>query len=146
MQKELQRYEDIHSAIIPCLFHAQKENKGFISPAVISHLSELMKIPESRINEVFHFYTMFNKEKVGRYHIQVCCNLSCAMNGSRELVRALCTEFGSKENEVSPDGRYTISRVECLGSCDTAPMMQVNDDYVENLDFEKALQHLRELP
>jgi NADH-quinone oxidoreductase subunit E len=105
-----------------------------------------MDLPESKINEVFSFYSMFNKKPIGRYHVQVCGTLSCHINGARELIDYLCKEFGVKLDEVSADGKITISRVECLGSCGTAPMMQINDKYYENLTPESAMQIIRGLP
>ena len=129
VKKELARYEARESAIIPSLYIAQKENKGFITPDMIRHLSEVMELPESRINEVFKFYTMFNQEPVGKYHVQVCTNISCALEGGREMARHICKELGVKLNDITSDGRFTVSKVECLVSCGTAPMMQVNDTY-----------------
>lgn len=143
VKKELTRYETKESAIIPSLYIAQKENKGWINPEVIHHLSHVMDIPESKINEVFKFYTMFNQKPVGKYHVQVCTNISCAVEGGRELANHICHELGVKTDEVTPDGRFTISKVECLGSCGTAPMMQVNDAYHEKLTPESAMNLLR---
>ncbi|OFZ20047.1 MAG: NADH dehydrogenase [Bdellovibrionales bacterium RBG_16_40_8] len=145
VKKEMARYEDKRSAIIPALFRAQSENNGWVSPEAITYLSDLMELPEPWINEVFTFYTMFNKQPVGKYHVQVCCNVSCAMNGGRELADHLSQTFKIKNDEISADGRYTVSRVECLGACDKAPMMQVNDDYHEGLTNEKAVEILRGL-
>ena len=143
VESELKRYEVRESAIIPCLYLAQAENKGWISVEVISELAGLMDIPESRINEVFKFYTMFNQKPVGRFHVQVCTNISCALEGSRELASHICKELNVKYDEVSPDGRFTVSKVESLGSCGTAPMMQVNDRYHEKLTHESAMNLLR---
>ncbi len=145
VKKELSRYETKDSAIIPSLFIAQKENNGWVSKDVVDHLSKVMEIPESKINEVFKFYTMFNQKPVGKYHVQVCATISCALVGARELSSHLCHELKVKHNEVTEDGRFTISRVECLGSCGTAPMMQVNDRYYENLTNESAMNILRGL-
>jgi NADH-quinone oxidoreductase subunit E len=135
IQKELKRYETKESALIPALFEAQKIF-GLITPDVIDLLSKEMDIPTSRVNEVFQFYTMFNKTPVGKYHIQVCTNISCCMVGAREYMQALCKKLGVKPGEVTQDGKFTVSGVECLGSCGTAPMAQVNDDYHENLKTE----------
>jgi len=143
VKKELARYEAKDSAIIPSLYIAQKENKGFVTPEIIQHLSQVMDIPEARINEVFKFYTMFNQKAVGKYHVQVCTNISCALEGGRELANHICKELGVKYNEITSDGRFTVSKVECLGSCGTAPMMQVNDHYHENLTPESAMNLLR---
>jgi NADH-quinone oxidoreductase subunit E len=142
---ELKRYETRESAIIPSLFIAQAENGGWISDAVIHALSKLMDIPEARLNEVFKFYTMFNTKPVGKYHVQVCTNISCALVGGRELADYLCKEIKTPYNEVTEDGRFSISKVECLGSCASAPMMQVNDQYYENLTPESAMNTLRGL-
>jgi len=146
VKKELGRYETKQSAIIPALYVAQKENKGWINEEVISHLSRVMEIPEAQINEVFKFYSMFNQKPVGTYHVQICGTLSCHVNGAPDLIEFLCKSFNVKLGEVSSDGRYTVSRVECLGSCGTAPMMQVNDKYYENLTPESALTLLKGLP
>lgn len=145
VKKELSRYEARESAIIPALYIAQKENKGWVSAEVIQHLSKVMDIPESKINEVFKFYTMFNQKPVGKYHVQVCATLSCHINGAGDLLRHLTREFKVNLDEVTKDGKYTFSRVECLGSCGTAPMMQVNDKYYENLTPESATNILRGL-
>ena len=144
VKKELTRYETPYSAIIPALYRVQKEN-GWVPEEAVSHLSQLMNIPAAHINEVLHFYTMFNKKPVGRLHVQVCVNISCAMNGARELADSLCKRFNVKYDEVSADKKITISRVECLGSCGTAPMLQVNDKYLENLTPELAMQKLTEM-
>ena len=146
VKKELSRYETKQSAIIPALYIAQKENKGWINEEVIQHLSQVMDIPEAQINEVFKFYTMFNQKPVGKYHVQVCGTLSCHVNGAQELIDFLCKSFHVGLDEVTSDGKFTISRVECLGSCGTAPMMQVNDQYYENLTPESALTLLKGLP
>ena len=145
VKKELTRYETKRSAILPCLYRVQKENGGWVSPEAVSHLSKVMDIPEAYINEVLLFYTMYNKRPVGKLHIQVCCNLSCAMNGGRELMKHLCQSFNAKEGEMSAGGEVTISRVECLGACDIAPMAQVNDKYVGPLKKETVVEEMKNL-
>jgi NADH-quinone oxidoreductase subunit E len=145
VKKELKRYEDPHSAIIPSLYRVQQENGGWVSDEAIAHLSQLMDLPEASIYEVFKFYTMFNQKPVGKLHVQVCTNISCSMNGGRELAQALCKAYNTKMGEMSADGKVTITQVECLGSCDTAPMLQVNDRYLENLTPESALVQLKNL-
>lgn len=140
---ELKRYESRQSAVLPALYIGQKENNGFISPAVIQELSKVMEIPESQINEVFTFYTMYNKQKVGKHHIQVCRTLSCMLNGAEELTAHLCKELNTRLGQMTTDGRFTVTEAECLGSCGTAPMMQVGDKYYENLTPESAMNILR---
>lgn len=144
VRSELKRYETPLSAIIPSLYQVQKEH-GWVPPEAVVYLARLMDLPESAINEVLSFYTMFNRKPVGRLHVQVCTNISCAMNGGRELADHLCTHYGVKAGQVSADGQITVSRVECLGSCGTAPMMQVNDQFIENLTPELAVQKLKEM-
>ena len=145
VKKELARYETKESAIIPSLYRVQKENNGWVSVDAIAHLSQLMDIPEARINEVFHFYTMFNKEPVGKYHVQVCCNVACAMAGTREITDTFLDEYGVEEGQMTSDGKFTFTRVECLGACDKAPMMQINEDYYEDLTPESARKLLKDL-
>lgn len=145
VKKELVRYETKRSAILPCLYRAQKENGGWVSPEVVKYLSEVMEVPEAQIEEVRTFYTMFNSHPVGKYHVQVCCNISCSLNGGRELMSALLQEFNAREDELTSDGKFTFTRVECLGSCGTAPMMQVNEDYHEDLNISKSIEILKGL-
>lgn len=147
IQVELKRYESKQSAVLPALYIGQKENNGHVNAEVIKELSMAMDIPESQINEVFTFYTMYNKDKIGKYHIQICRTLSCMLNGAEELTAHLCKELNVKLNEVTKDGRFTVSEVECLGSCGTAPMMQISNKdfnkYHENLTPESAMNLLR---
>lgn len=145
VKKELERYETKRSAIIPALYKVQEENDGWVSEDSIAYLSQIMDLPEAWINEVFHFYTMFNKKPAGKLHVQVCANVTCAMFGAREMADAICKTFNIKLGEVSEDGNVSVTQVECLGSCDTAPMMQVNDRYYENLTNESAIQTIKDL-
>lgn len=146
VKKELTRYETPYSAIIPSLFRVQKENGGWVPPEAVPFLSKTMGLPEAHINEVLYFYTMFNTKPVGKLHVQVCTNISCSMNGGRELMQAICKHYNVQEGQMSADGKVTVSRAECLGSCDTAPMMQVNDGpYLEGLTPETAIKKLKEM-
>ncbi len=138
IKDQIKRFEVKESAIIPALYELQSKNDGWIPSFLIDELSEVMDIPSSRINEVFHFYTMFNKKPVGRYHVQVCANVACAMAGGRELLGDFLKKYGVKKGDPTSDGRFCFSAVECLGACDKAPMMQVNDDYHEGLTNESA--------
>ena len=147
---ELKRYESKQSAVLPALYIGQKENKGHITPDVIRELSKVMEIPESQINEVFTFYTMYNKTGIGKNHIQICRTLSCMLNGASELTEHICNELHVKLGEVSKDGNFTVTEAECLGSCGTAPMMQISKQdgsarYYENLTNESAMNILRGL-
>ena len=132
IKKEMTRYETKLSCLIPCLWQIQKE-KGWVSKSAVTWLSEVTQIPESHIFEVLMFYTMFNKKPVGKFHIQVCANVSCALRGGRELIKQLCENFNVKEGERSACGNWTVSKVECLGACDEAPVIQLNKDYIGNI-------------
>lgn len=146
---ELKRYESRQSAVLPALYIAQSENKGYISPEVIKELSRVMDIPEANINEVCTFYTMYNKEPVGTHHVQVCRTLSCYLNGAKELSEHICLQLGTHLGEKTKDGKFTVTEVECLGSCGTAPMMQITSGdtakYYENLTHESAMNIIRGL-
>ena len=143
VKKEVKRYETKRSAILPCLYRVQKENGGWVSDEAVAHLSQVMELPTSYINEALSFYTMYNTRPVGQLHVQVCCNLSCAMNGGREITEELCKGFNVKEGEVSEGGEVTITRVECLGACDIAPMAQVNDRYIGPLKKETVVKEIK---
>ena len=144
IQKEMKRYETKESALIPALYKAQEEY-GYISPAVIEELSKLMDIPASHNDKMSKFYTMFNKKPVGKYHVQVCTNIVCACTGGREIMDYVCEKLHVKPGEVTEDGRFTVSNVECLGSCGSGPMAQINDDYHEDLNKEKVDRLLESL-
>ena len=132
------RYETKLSCLIPCLWQIQKE-KGWVPPEAVPWLSQKTGIPEAPIYEVLMFYTMFNKKPVGKLHIQVCTNVSCALHGSRELVKELCSAFKVKEGEKSACGNWTVSRVECLGACDNAPVAYLDGEYIGQIKKEGAL-------
>ena len=136
VKKEMARYETKLSAVIPCLYRVQDENGGWVSPEAAAELSRLMNISESEIYEVLTFYTMFNKKPVKPLHVQVCCNISCAMQGSRKIFEEL-----KKQNHP----HVTLSAVECLGSCDTAPVLQINrEPYIEKTSLKEITKTLQE--
>lgn len=142
MKKELARYELKETALIPCLYLIQKE-KGFVSPEAVSWLASFSKIPESRIFEVLSFYTMFNKKPVGKHHIQVCGNVSCALKGSREIYKALLEEFKVKAGEKSSCGMWSVSKVECLGACDEAPALMIGQECLGRMKKEELLSYFK---
>ena len=142
IKKEMTRYETKLSCLIPCLWQIQKE-KGWISKPAVGWLSEITQIAEAHIYEVLMFYTMFNKKPVGKFHVQVCGNVSCALNGSRELFKELCNSLGVEEGEISSCGNWTVSKVECLGACDEAPVIQLNESYIGKIKKEEAVSILK---
>ncbi len=120
------------AALIPVLYVAQDEF-GWLSTEAMDLVAELLELPPPRVYGVATFYTMFNKEPVGKYHIQVCTNLSCSLLGADHVMEYISAKLRIAVGETTPDGRFTLSSVECLGSCGTAPMMQINDEFHENL-------------
>jgi NADH-quinone oxidoreductase E subunit len=131
----LTRYPNREAAILPTLYLAQREF-GHLSDEAILYVADLLGFTPARIYGVATFYTMYNKKPVGKYHLQVCRNLSCSLMGAEHLIEHVARKIGVKPGETTADGRFTLSTVECLGSCGTAPVMQVNDDYYENLTEE----------
>jgi len=138
------QYPDTMSLTIPAL-HIAQEQYGWISENAMQEVADLLKLPVSHVIGVATFYTMFNKKPVGKYHIQVCTNVSCQLLGSEKISDYICKKLNIKVGNTTPDNKFTINEVECLGSCGTAPMMQVNDDYHENLTTEKIDKLLQEL-
>jgi NADH-quinone oxidoreductase E subunit len=135
----LTRYPIKRAAIMPTLWLAQEEF-GWLSPEVMLYVAELLELPPAFVASVASFYTMYYKRPMGRHHVQVCTNLSCALRGAEDIVTCLRGRLGIGVGETTADGIFSLSEAECLGSCGTAPMMQVNDDYWENLTPERTLE------
>lgn len=130
------RYPDPRSAVMPALYIAQEEF-GFLNEEAIQWVSKCMQMPPVQVMEVATFYTMYYKKPVGKYHFQVCRTLSCALRGAKGITKHLHDRFEVKPNEITADGKWSYEEVECLGSCGSAPMCEVNDIYFENLTPEK---------
>jgi NADH-quinone oxidoreductase subunit E len=124
------------SLVLPCLRRIQ-EDRGYVANSDIEELAAFLGVPQIQIEEVLSFYTQFRRKPIGRWHLQFCHNVSCSMNGAENVLAHVERKLGIKPGQTTPDGRYTLSVVECLGSCGTAPMMMVNDGYHENLTFAK---------
>jgi NADH-quinone oxidoreductase E subunit len=145
IDRHLAKYPVKRSAILPLMFIVQRERGGYLDPPGVAYLADRLGVRITDIWEVATFYSMINIEPVGKYHIQVCKTLSCKILGS-DRIAARCTErLGIKPGETTPDGRFTLSEVECLGSCGTAPMFQIGFDYYEDLTPEKVDQILDSL-
>jgi NADH-quinone oxidoreductase subunit E len=140
----VQRYPKKEAAMIPVLYLAQSEF-GHLSPEAIDYVAKLMELPTARVYGVVTFYTMLNMKPIGRHHIQVCRTLPCALMGSEKITAFLRARLGISLGETTPDGKFTLSEVECLASCGTGPMMQINDDYYENLTEETVEEILQSL-
>ena len=130
------RYPKKEAAMLPVLYLAQQEF-GHLSPEAIEYVAQLMDQAPARVHGVVSFYTMYNTKPIGRHHIQVCRTLSCALRGAEQVMSLLKMKLGIECGQTTADGRFTLSEVECLASCGSAPMMQINDDYYENLTEEK---------
>ena len=125
------------SLTLPCLRRIQEE-RGYVADQDIDWLVEYIGVPRVQIEEVLTFYTQFRRQPIGRWHVQTCRNVSCSMRGAERLIDHLSRKLGVKVGETTADGRFTLSVVECLGSCGTAPMMMVNEGYHENLTRAKV--------
>lgn len=144
IDRHLAKYPVIRSAILPLMFIVQRE-RGYLDPPGVSYLAKRLNLRITDIWEVATFYSMIRTKPVGKYHIQVCKTLSCKLLGEGKITEHVCRKLGIKPGEMTADGRFTLSLVECLGSCGTAPMFQINFDYHENLTPEKVDQILDSL-
>jgi NADH-quinone oxidoreductase subunit E len=140
----LSRYPKKEAAMLPVLYLAQQEF-GYISPEAIEYVARLMGQSPARVRGVVSFYTMYNMKPIGRHHIQVCRTLSCALAGAEKITHFIKNKLDIELGQTTADGRFTLSEVECLASCGTAPMMQINDDYYENLNEERVTEILESL-
>lgn len=124
------RYSEPASAIMPLLHYVQR-SKGYLKEEYLVFVAEMLDIPHVRTFEVATYYTMFFTEPVGKHLIQVCRNLSCSLSGSREVLSALVEHIGAEVGQTSPDGMFTLVEVECIGACDKAPAVMIDDDLFE---------------
>ena len=120
------------SLVLPCLRRIQ-EDRGWVADADIDALAEYLGVARIQIEEVLSFYTQFRRAPIGRWHLQACRNLSCSMRGAEGVIEHLSARLGIAPGQTSADGRYTLSTVECLGSCGTAPVVMVNETYHEDM-------------
>jgi NADH-quinone oxidoreductase subunit E len=137
IQALMSKYPQKRSALIPSLQIAQKET-GFLSHNAICEIAGLFDLSPNEVNEVASFYTMLYKKPVGKYVIQVCTNISCLICDAEGIMSHLTGRLGIQPGETTPDGKYTLVEVECLGSCGTSPVIQINDNYYEDLTPEKV--------
>jgi NADH-quinone oxidoreductase subunit E len=145
IDRHLAKYPSSRSAILPLMFIVQRE-RGYLDPPSVSYLANRLGLRITDIWEVATFYSMLHTKPIGRYHIQVCKTLSCKLLGAEKITEQCSKKLGIKVGETTADGKFSLSEVECLGSCGTAPMFQVNFDYHESLTPEKVDQILDSLP
>src|SRR5712691_12457380 len=137
----LAKYPVMRSAILPLMFIVQRE-RGYLDAPGVSYLARRLNLRITDIWEVATFYSMIHVKPIGKYHIQVCKTLSCKLLGADKITQYCAAKLGIKVGETTTDGRFSLSEVECLGSCGTAPMFQINFDYHENLTLERVDQIL----
>jgi NADH-quinone oxidoreductase E subunit len=143
--EELKRfYPTTQALVLPVLWMIQEEH-GYISEESMKYSAQLLDVPFGRVLGVVTFYTMFHSKPVGKHHIEVCTNVSCVLRGSEKIVELLEKRLGIGLGETSKDKKWTLSEVECMGSCGTAPMLAVGEEYHENLTPEKLEKILSDL-
>jgi NADH-quinone oxidoreductase E subunit len=145
-QENLLRIEEVRkkyptslAAIMPVLYIAQEQN-GFISNEVMAEIAEILNIDKVKVLSAVTFYTMYHTKQMGKYHIQVCTNVSCMLRGAYEIWDSVKDKLGIDHLQVTPDNKYSLEEVECMGACGYAPMIAVNEDYFENLNKDKVLE------
>ena len=130
--------------MLPALYLAQYQ-QGYITANAIRHVAELLGITRADVEDVVSYYTMFYTRRLGKFVINVCRTLSCAINGAERVTEELCSKLGVKPGETDPTGTFTLMEVECLGACDRAPVVMVNDAWHENLQPEAAAKLIDDL-
>ena len=150
-QENLEKIKDIEkkyptkkAAIMPVLYLGQEQN-GWISTEVMTEIASILEITEEEVLGVVTFYTMFYDKPMGKNHLQVCTNVSCMLRGGYDIYNQVKEKLGIENMEVSKDGNFSLEEVECMGSCGTAPMIAVNEDYYENLTQEKVNEIIESL-
>lgn len=144
INKEIAKYPVKKSAVMASLYIAQEQN-GFISNEVIKEVSELLEMTVEDVLGVVTFYTMYHQKPMGKNHIQVCTNVSCMLRGGYDIWNQVKEKLGIGNMEVTGDGKFSLEEVECMGSCGTAPMLAVNEDYFENLTKNKVEELINSL-
>ena len=136
----ISRYpKDRHqSAVMPLLYLAQEQNNNWISIECIEKIAETLNMPKIRVTEVASFYSMYNTRPVGKNLVQVCRTSPCWLRGSNKITNTICNETKCNINETSEDNLFTVVEVECLGACSNGPMIQINNDFYEDLDEEST--------
>src|SRR6266446_5337407 len=130
-------YPQKRSALIPMLLAAQKE-QGYIKSETIEYVGKYLDLNASEVDSIMSFYTLLRRRPAGKYHIMICTNLSCLLRGSDEIEACVKRNLGVGLGEITPDGLFSAIEFECLGSCTTAPVLQVNGEFYENLDVPKV--------
>lgn len=144
IEETRKKYPTALAAVMPVIYIAQKQN-GYISNEVMEEIANVLGIDKVYVLSVVTFYTMYHTKPMGKYHIQVCTNVSCMLRGGYEIWKQVKEQLGLENMEVSEDGKFSIEEVECMGACGNAPMIAINEDYYENLTKEKVEEILKSL-
>lgn len=140
----VKRYPSKLAALMPTLWIAQEQN-GWISQEVMQEVAGVLEINPEDVLGVVTFYTMYHQKPMGKYHIQVCTNVSCMLRGGYELYEKVKKKLGIENMEVTEDKKFSLEEVECMGACGGAPMIAINEDYYENITTEKLEEILKTL-
>ena len=140
----IKRYPDKQAAVMPALWIAQQQN-GWISNEVMQEISKILEINPEDVLGVVTFYTMYHQKPMGKYHLQVCTNVSCMLRGAYDIFEKVKQRLGIENMQVTDDYKFSLEEVECMGSCGTAPMMAVNEDYFEDLSVERVNKIIEDL-
>jgi NADH-quinone oxidoreductase E subunit len=141
----LKQYPDKRSVALPAL-HLAQEQEGYLTTETIEVLAQMLDITPASLMDTVSFYTLFHARPRGKYLLQVCQTLPCSLGGADKIVDHLSHKYQIKVGETTPDGMFTLLKVECLGACGTAPVVQINDDYYEKVSLEKLNRILDKLP
>jgi len=140
--------EGKRSAVMPLLYLAQRED-GYVNKAAMQDIAQILEITETEVASIVGFYTLYHDEKAGKYRMQVCTDLPCALRGADEFLQTLCGNLGIKVGETTPDGLITLEEVKCLAGCDKAPLFQIQGadgiQYHENMTVDKTLELIEAL-
>ena len=143
-EKILSKYETKASALLPTLWLAQ-EQFGYLTNETMDYVARLLDMQPAHVYEAVSFYVMYKRKDMGKYCLQICNNITCSMMGSEKLIQVVRDELGINFHEVTKDKMFSLVPVQCLGSCDTAPVVQVNEEYCENLTPEKFKELIKRL-
>ncbi len=144
VNEAVKRYPQKQAAVMPALWIAQDQN-GWISNEVMVEVANALEMNPEEVLGVVTFYTMYHKKPMGKYHIQVCTNVSCMLRGAYEIYEGVKKKLSIDNMQVTADKNFSLEEVECMGSCGTAPMIAVNEDFYENISVEKVEEILRSL-
>ena len=144
IERETKKYPVRKPAVMAALYIAQEQN-GYITFEVMKEIANVLGITAEEVLGVVTFYTMYHQKQMGKYHIQVCTNVSCMLRGGYEIWNQVKNKFGIDHLEVTADQKFSLEEVECMGSCGTAPMIAINEDFYENLSKEKVEELLESM-